>query len=1029
MNTNNLNPDLSLGNWRIKVCLAQLAMVLALLAPQDSHAKKGVPMPECAKKLLSCASDAAQTVGQSVLTVGNILGHVVANPECVAAMASGSPAAIGVTGLVMGLGAAGVVNPHSCEASIYGTAIIPVSMALDAVLNSSLASQLQGASLDVAMNLMKPIPVPAVPPTLGGLIDCGCGALEAGAQAIEDVRKVAKFAAQTYESCSGAANSCPGLKEAVWVLKGAYQVITDPSSIVQSCDSMSRQQYVDARLRDLIPFVRDQFRDNIAWQGSNMQVNHWNPRLNTCYKYYDSHCYKEDDAKNFCVAAVWTEVFDPLVWGAIIEEYNGPQFDKFFSERLKQLAPPAVCPSDAGMSISLDPNALEQGKAARSANAKACQQEMAALLTGEKGSMKSLAREMLPTTREGWDADVRQKFTEKPLDNAKKVFLRVMTAASVVAKSKMAQASAKYAEQDTALAGSAEFAAAPYIVLNKNYGKWASIIARVIQDECPKDASGWNGKYDLTCVKELAISVGMSANEAATIKLDGNVVAMIDQSITSGSFKGSKYYNIASELILKGTVGSPTRIRPNPNTAEKEIAFFQNRWPQAEAAATLAFAADLPELIGKQFERVGQDKTKRKTQDDVFAALEKNNKIESDYAKDVCDKLKSGQIANALPIFCKNDIDKIVAEEASKFSVSRAGTFLNVPSSAKPGTDAAFNKSVADIKLAHADAVKKIAAIHKQFNLDTERVLMAGTTRSGGTPVKLVAPGVRAGAVAAAGGGIVKAALEAEKPPVTGARAYAGSLVNRLPEVATAPQVKALGMPALPSARPAKAVSSVGMPGLPGMSSTSLKDNKLLQGASIAAALEPQKSSPPVVKSLQDTKLGDTVVVAVMPKEVVTIPPPPTPPPTGGSASTPKAGSSIAPSGALASAAVTSGNNAAAAQAMEKFIPFDPVNYRKDRAAALYSPWLTKCANNNACMQTMAAILVKRIEAEVSSLTAGKPDHKDKPAVTAFQNSLDPIYDPQLQEAIPRVATSKPVTSGSISNQPVKNLKPSGIKP
>ena len=75
-----------------------LALLVVLLMPQPSQAAKGIPIPECAKKLFACAKDAAQTVGQSVLTVGNILGHVVANVDCVAAMASGSPTAIGVTG-------------------------------------------------------------------------------------------------------------------------------------------------------------------------------------------------------------------------------------------------------------------------------------------------------------------------------------------------------------------------------------------------------------------------------------------------------------------------------------------------------------------------------------------------------------------------------------------------------------------------------------------------------------------------------------------------------------------------------------------------------------------------------------------------------------------------------------------------------------------------------------------------------------------------------------------------------------------
>ena len=996
--------------------LFSVVLTASLLMPQASHAFKGVPMPACAEKLFSCAVDAAQTIGQSYLTVGNLLGHIVANAECVAAISNGSPPAIGVTGLIVGLGAAGVVNPNSCEASVYGPAIIPVGAALDAVLGSSLASQLEGATLKIAMDLIKPIPVPALPPTVGGLIGCGCGALEAGAKALDDVRKVAKFAAQTYESCGAAANSCPGLKQAVAVLKGAYQVITDPSSIVQNCDSMSRQQYVDARLRDLIIPVRDQFRNNVAWSGSNMEINHWNPRLATCNKYYDSHCYKEDDAKAFCSTAVWTETFDPLVWAAIIEEFNGPQFDKYFAENRQKLSPPAACPKNPASAINLDLNQVagpEQAKAAQSANARACADEMTALVNGDTGSMKSLAREMLPTTREGWDADVRQKYNEKPLDNAKKVFLRVMTAAAVVTKYKMASVSAKYAEQDANLATNTEFAAVPYIVLNQKYGQWANIIAQTIQDSCPKDPNGWNGKYDLTCVKELAISVGMNANEAETLKLDGQIVGAIAQSISKGSFKGSKYYNIASDIILNGKPGSVLPIRIMPWTAEKATAKYTSRWSDAEAAASLAYAADMPGFFGRQFERVAQDKAKRKAQDDIFAAFEKDNKIESEYAGTVCDKLKNQQSDNPMPGLCRADIDRIATAEASRFAVSKAGAFLNLNNPAKPSPDAAMAKSMADIKAVHDRALVSFYNIHTQYKVDFRR----GT----------VAP----------------------KVDLVGNSVLKGQTVSASPGQTSGTSSGTQGN--IPNLKDQKApLGALGMPGLPQMGRTQPSANRVqekginigtanVSGIGTLADIESGASNtgktggnPVAVNTPPAPGAG---AVAALKEELLkpggpTIRTPPftfpgTPAPGAGPVAAlkdeflkpggPPIGTGTLPpaSPALPSVAANSPFSTPGVTPLRKVditvatsnsasrLPFDPVLYRTVREKAIGDEWFGKCSNKANCLQIMSGVSSKLINAEIMQLKTGTPDHSDKAAVLAFQNSLDGLFDPQFKAAIP----------------------------
>ena len=84
---------------------------------------------------------------------------------------------------------------------------------------------------EVLKGFAQPLPVPAVPPSLGGIITCGCNALESGAEALEDIKTVARLAKETAQSCKSAANSCPGLKQVLQVGGYVVQAVTDPSSI------------------------------------------------------------------------------------------------------------------------------------------------------------------------------------------------------------------------------------------------------------------------------------------------------------------------------------------------------------------------------------------------------------------------------------------------------------------------------------------------------------------------------------------------------------------------------------------------------------------------------------------------------------------------------------------------------------------------------------------------------------------------------------------------------------------------------
>ena len=49
----------------------------------------------------------------------------------------------------------------------------------------------------------------------------------------------------------------------------------------------------------------------------------------------------------------------------------------------------------------------------------------------------------------------------------------------------------------------------------------------------------------------------------------------------------------------------------------------------------------------------------------------------------------------------------------------------------------------------------------------------------------------------------------------------------------------------------------------------------------------------------------------------------------------------------------------------------------------------------------MSGVSSKLINAEIMQLKTGTPDHSDKAAVLAFQNSLDGLFDPQFKAAIP----------------------------
>jgi hypothetical protein len=97
---------------------------------------------------------------------------------------------------------------------------------------------------------------------------------------------------------------------------------------------------------------------------------------------------------------------------------------------------------------------------------------------------------------------------------------------------------------------------------------------------------------------------------------------------------------------------------------------------------------------------------------------------------------------------------------------------------------------------------------------------------------------------------------------------------------------------------------------------------------------------------------------------------------------------------------------------------FDAVAYRKMRVKQIEDEWLPQCAGHAPCLQRMSEITQNLVNREVTALSTGTPLHTDRIAVSAFQNSLDPIFDPQFKAVIPVVATSTPpLGSGGVINK------------
>jgi hypothetical protein len=118
-------------------------------------------------------------------------------------------------------------------------------------------------------------------------------------------------------------------------------------------------------------------------------------------------------------------------------------------------------------------------------------------------------------------------------------------------------------------------------------------------------------------------------------------------------------------------------------------------------------------------------------------------------------------------------------------------------------------------------------------------------------------------------------------------------------------------------------------------------------------------------------------------------------------------------------------------KSITNLLPFDPAAYRNVREKQIEDEWMPKCAGQAQCLSKVNDITDKLLNAEIAALKSGTPVHTDKAAVTAFQNSLDPIFDPQFKDALPKtvMASSQPAGPLMASNptpppKPVVTLLP-----
>jgi hypothetical protein len=127
----------------------------------------------------------------------------------------------------------------------------------------------------------------------------------------------------------------------------------------------------------------------------------------------------------------------------------------------------------------------------------------------------------------------------------------------------------------------------------------------------------------------------------------------------------------------------------------------------------------------------------------------------------------------------------------------------------------------------------------------------------------------------------------------------------------------------------------------------------------------------------------------------------------------------------VAAAVAPPATAAAPPKSVVNLLPFDPAAYRNLREKQIEDEWMPKCAGQAQCLSKVNDITDRLLNAEIAALKSGTPVHTDKAAVTAFQNALDPIFDPQFKDALPKtVMTSSQPAGQLMASNPTPPPKP-----
>lgn len=982
--------------------LCVLVASCSICMPQQALAAEPIgQVKQCVSELWDCGTGSLKTFAKGVEAAGNVLWFIASNPDCVAGMISGNPVTVGATGLIVGLGAAGVVNKNQCEGDIYGVAMQPIAAALDEIIPKSLLTPnlkngfvnvLKTQGTEVLKGFAQPLPVPAVPPSLGGIITCGCNALESGAEALEDIKTVARLAKETAQSCKSAANSCPGLKQVLQVGGYVVQAVTDPSSIVQDCDSMSRQQYVAARLRPLIPEVVNQFKENRPWANSYGE-SLLSSAFETCRSYYDSHCYKEKAAADFCQGPVNDQNFDPELWAEIGKLLNGPVFDAYFSENWSKLLALPACPAAAGISIGKntatgDTDAL----AMRNQNAEQCKQELPSLVFGGSGSYNAAVRDMLPQSREAWAAaGVRGVQDKPPLDQARLYFRRIMTSAAVVSRIKIKQRIDYYVQRDSEIKVSGATLAMPTTVLNRSYGLWAKTIVAFNANKCPKDAKGWSGfgskdKLDYICLKDLANSLGLDTEEKLVSQEFGVIVA--ENHMADGSFKGASPYVKASQKYFQATKASPPKDESDAN----------EHWKVAKPIADAEFVNIASNLFPKHAARVTANNDSRKKQKENFDAFITVAEVESKDQMTRCQKTNKVEA-------CKNDMTKLLQDEKADMTAIINVAYVGLKTTTEPVDEKVYATTISKLSERLKKTEKLYISSALLYPLDMGKVDSRGL--KGMTPN---APGVMPNVT-----GAIDKGGAASMPPKAG-ESLAPKTSVAIPPISTSSPFGMRAAPTMVSSRKSAPTVTAAPPQVNNGFVDKSPNPNIGQnvGAELTAGTPSQPKQENVAVISPMTPIGPIgVSQPAIPKTAAPIIPTTTISPmvTGQPAMTkstvPNAPSTIAPA----------------------VIPFNEKLYRDNRAKEFLAQWLNRCKDND-CRRDVGALLAKQLDEEVAQIKANLAAWQDKAAQERIQGIVESRYVAQLKAEIaspataiasPPVLPTSPVKASALNTDRITN--------